>query len=98
MNIIRSVLFYIQSLLLALLPTTGYVEGVVGQPQSFIPNQAESYIERTISDLIYRGVFKYDIYGATIPDLADTWTVSEDGLIKERSFYIMTFHCHIIIC
>lgn len=81
MNIIRSVLFYIQSLLLALLPTTGYVEGVVGQPQSFIPNQAESYIERTISDLIYRGVFKYDIYGATIPDLADTWTVSEDGLI-----------------
>lgn len=81
MNIIRSIFFYLQSLLLAILPTSTYVEGVVGQPQSFIPNQADSYIERTVSDLIYRGVFKYDIYGATIPDLADTWTVSEDGLI-----------------
>jgi len=81
MNIIRSIFFYLQSLLLAILPTSTYVEGVVGQPQSFIPNQADSYIERTVSDLIYRGVFKYDIYGATIPDLADTWTVSGDGLI-----------------
>lgn len=81
MNLIRSVVFYIQSLFLAILPTTGYVEGVVGQPQSFIPSQATSSIERTISDLVYRGVFKYDIYGATIPDLADTWTVSEDGLV-----------------
>ena len=81
MNIIRSIFFYLQSLLLAIIPTSTYVEGVVGQPQSFIPNQADSYIERTVSDLIYRGVFKYDIYGATIPDLADTWTVSEDGLI-----------------
>jgi peptide/nickel transport system substrate-binding protein len=63
------------------LPTPAYVEGVVGQPQSFVPNQADTYIERTVSDLIYRGVFKYDIYGAIVPDLADTWTVSEDGLI-----------------
>lgn len=81
MNIIRSIFFYLQSLLLAILPTPAYVEGVVGQPQSFVPNQADTYIERTVSDLIYRGVFKYDIYGAIVPDLADTWTVSEDGLI-----------------
>ncbi len=81
MNIIQSIVFYIYSLILAILPTTGYVEGVVGQPQSFLPNQAQNNIERTISDLIYRGVFKYDIYGTTIPDLADTWSVSEDGLV-----------------
>lgn len=81
MNFIRSLVLYIQSVLLAILPTTGYVEGVVGQPQSFIPNQAQSPIDRTISSLIYRGVFKYDIYGATVPDLADTWSISEDGLV-----------------
>ncbi|HOD01461.1 MAG TPA: ABC transporter substrate-binding protein [bacterium] len=81
MNILRNFFFYIQSLILAALPATSYVEGVVGQPQSFIPTQVDSTIERAVSDLIYRGVFKYDIYGATIPDLADTWTVSEDGLI-----------------
>ncbi|MBW6441871.1 ABC transporter substrate-binding protein [Patescibacteria group bacterium] len=81
MNIIRSILLYAQSLLLAVLPTTGYVEGVVGQPQSFLPSQAQSNIERTISSLIYRGIFKYDIYGAIVPDLADTWSISEDGLV-----------------
>jgi len=81
MNIIKSVFLYIQALILAILPTPSYVEGVVGQPQSFFPNQAQNTIERTISSLIYRGVFKYDIYGSIIPDLADTWTVSEDGLV-----------------
>lgn len=81
MNIIRGVFLYIYSLILATIPTPGYVEGVVGQPQSFLPTQAQNTIEKTVSSLIYRGIFKYDIYGATIPDLADTWSVSEDGLI-----------------
>ena len=81
MNILRSFILYIYSLFLAILPTTGYVEGIVGQPQSFLPTQAQNTIEKTVSDLIYRGIFKYDIYGVTVPDLADTWSVSEDGLI-----------------
>lgn len=42
--------------------------------------------------MIFRGLFKYDIYGATIPDLADTWTVSDDGLtytikLKENQYW-----------
>ena len=81
MNILQSIVIYIYALLLAILPTTKYVEGVVGQPQSFLPTQANNQIEKTVSSLIFRGLFKYDIYGATIPDLADTWTMSEDGLI-----------------
>jgi peptide/nickel transport system substrate-binding protein len=81
MNIIRSVILYVQSLILAIIPTTGYVEGIVGQPQSFLPTQAQSNIEKTVSNLIYRGIFKYDIYGETVPDLADTWSVSPDGLV-----------------
>lgn len=80
MNIFQQVALYIYSLLLAVIPMPKYVEGVVGQPQSFLPTQAQNQIEKTISNLIFRGLFKYDIYGATIPDLADTWTVSDDGL------------------
>lgn len=81
MSIIQSIVIYIYSLFLAILPTTKYVEGDIGQPQSFLPTQADNQIERTVSNLIFRGLFKYDIYGATIPDLADTWSVSEDGLV-----------------
>jgi peptide/nickel transport system substrate-binding protein len=81
MNIFQSILIYIYSFLLAILPTNKYVEGVIGQPQSFLPTQADNQIEKTVTNLIFRGLFKFDIYGATIPDLADTWVVSEDGLI-----------------
>ncbi len=81
MNIFQSILISIYSLLLAILPTNKYVEGVIGQPQSFLPTQADNQIEKTVSNLIFRGLFKFDIYGTTIPDLADTWIVSEDGLI-----------------
>lgn len=81
MNIFQSIVISIYSLLLAILPTSKYVEGVIGQPQSFLPTQADNQIEKTVTNLIFRGLFKFDIYGATIPDLADTWVVSEDGLV-----------------
>lgn len=80
MNILQKILVYTYSFILALLPTQKYVEGVTGQPQSFLPSQVKNQTERTISSLIYRGLFKYDIYGTTVPDLAETWTVSPDGL------------------
>lgn len=92
MNIFQQLLLYMYSLLLAIVPTSKYVEGVVGQPQSFLPTQTQNQIEKTVSNLIFRGLFKYDIYGATVPDLADTWTVSEDGLtytirIKDNQYW-----------
>ncbi|MFA6946670.1 MAG: ABC transporter substrate-binding protein, partial [Pedobacter sp.] len=62
-------------------PANKYVEGVVGQPASFLPSQAQTQNDKTISSLIYRGLFKYDIYGALVPDLAETWDISEDGLV-----------------
>ena len=81
MNILTKTIFYIYSFMLSILPTTTYVEGVVGQPTSFLPSQSTSHIDQTASDLIYRGLFDYDIYGALIPDLADTWAISENGLV-----------------
>ncbi len=78
---ITTIFFKILTFLITLLPGASYVEGVVGQPQTFLPNQAAQQTDKTISSLIYRGLFKYDIYGAIVPDLADTWQESEDGLV-----------------
>lgn len=80
MNLIRSIILYIFSFILSALPMEKYVEGVTGQPESFLPSQATSQIDKTVSELIYRGLFKYDIYGVLVEDLAESWELSEDGL------------------
>ena len=81
MNIIEKIIFEIAAFILAISPSTNYVEGVIGQPRSFLPHQTQTQTDKTISSLIYRGLFKYDIYGSLIPDLADSWTISEDGIV-----------------
>lgn len=81
MNIIYAITSYILTLVISILPFDSYTEGVTGYPQTFLPNQALSSNDKTISKLIYRGLFKYDIYGTLIPDLAETWSTSEDGIV-----------------
>ncbi len=77
---LQQLFLFITSTLVAFSPAATYTEGVVGQPISFNPVKAKTQHEIAVSRLIYRGLFKYDIYGSLIPDLADTWAVSEDGL------------------
>lgn len=91
-SLITATILSIYTLILAFLPTPAYIEGTDMQPASFLPNQAHNQNEKTISSLIYRGLFKYDIYGAIIPDLAETWSVSDDGLtytikIKDNQYW-----------
>ena len=74
-------LTFITSVFLAIVPVTTYTEGVAGQPNSFLSHQTQTQTDRTISNLIYRGLFKYDIYGTLTPDLVEDWEVSEDGLV-----------------
>jgi peptide/nickel transport system substrate-binding protein len=81
MNIFTKIFFLSHSFILATLPTSRFTEGIIEQPRSFLPTQATNQTEKTISSLIFRGLFKHDIYGTAIPDLADTWEVSEDGLV-----------------
>jgi len=81
MTFITALFYYIYALVIALLPFNSYAEGIVGQPSSFLPSQAVSQQDKTISRLIYRGLFTYDIFGTLIPDLAETWEISEDGLV-----------------
>src|SRR3989344_6319274 len=81
MNILEKIIYEIAAFILAISPSTNYVEGVIGQPRSFLPHQTQTQTDKTISHLIYRGLFKYDIYGALVPDLAESWTVSNGGLV-----------------
>jgi peptide/nickel transport system substrate-binding protein len=80
MQIFNTIALSIATFLLAITPMRSFTEGVVGQPNSFFSNQAKTQHEHTVSHLIYRSLFKYDIYGAIIPDLAETWAVEEDGI------------------
>ncbi|MEK9158414.1 MAG: ABC transporter substrate-binding protein [Patescibacteria group bacterium] len=64
------------------LPAPGgeYIEGVVGAPQTINPlfsllNTADADLSR----LIYAGLFKYDEAMKLVPDLAESYTISQDG-------------------
>lgn len=77
---------------MALSPGTSYTEGITGQPDSFFVHQAVNQNDKTISKLIYRGLFKYDIFGKLVPDLASSWATSEDDTVytvtlKDNQFW-----------
>jgi len=89
---IKAIFLYLSTLIMSYMPVPSYVEGVIDQPKSFLPNEARSQHENSVSSLIFRGLFKYDIYGELVPDLAETWEISEDGLtykitIKDGNYW-----------
>jgi len=92
-KILSQILLFLNTLWLGVSPTvTQYTEGVIGQPRSFLPHQTTSNTDKTISRLIYRSLFDYDIYGSLVPDLAETWSISEDGMVytvklKDNQFW-----------
>ncbi len=55
-------------------------EGVVGLPRSINPILAVTDVDRDLSMLIYSGLMKYSD-GKIIPDIAKSYTISNDGLI-----------------
>jgi peptide/nickel transport system substrate-binding protein len=64
-------------------PTAGgiFVEGMVGAPQSLNPLLRDGYpIDEELTDLIFDGLTRYDAAGSLTPVLAESWSVSEDGL------------------
>ncbi len=57
------------------------VEGVVGQIGRLNPVLAMSNpVDRDITSLIFEGLTTVNDYGEVIPDLAERWTISADGL------------------
>lgn len=58
-----------------------YHEGVVGEPRFINPLLATlNDADRDIANLVYAGLMKYDKDGNLVPDLAQSFDVSSDGL------------------
>lgn len=64
-----------------------YIEGLVGQAQYINPILASTNeIDMDLSRLIFSGLLKYDKNQKFVPDLASSWTLSEDK--KIYTFYL----------
>lgn len=57
------------------------VEGIVGRPLTLNPLLSDPYpVDRELTDLLFDGLLRYDENGELAPALAQSWSVSEDGL------------------
>lgn len=57
-----------------------FSEAIVGEPRLVNPLLATSQADRDLVALIFSGLTRVDDYGQPIPDLAEGWEVSADGL------------------
>ncbi|MCL4507285.1 MAG: peptide ABC transporter substrate-binding protein [Chloroflexi bacterium] len=64
-------------------PDTGgtYVEGVAGAPQYINPLLCQLHDEdRDLCSLAFTGLTRFTETGEVVPDIATTWSISEDGI------------------
>ncbi len=90
---VLTMLFKIDDHFLVSIPANGgnLSEGVVGTPRFINPLLAITDVDHDITSLVYRGLMKKDSTGAIVPDLAESYTVSDDGLtytfkLKDTAF------------
>lgn len=67
-------------------------EGIVGTPRFINPVLASLETDKDITSLVFAGLVKKDINGNIVGDLAETYTISEDGKtytfkIKDYAFF-----------
>jgi len=68
-----------------------YTEGLVGAPQLINPLYSlTSDVDTDLTRLIYSGLMKYDAANGLVPDLAESYTISEDGTIAHKGQYLCT--------
>lgn len=75
-------------------PTYGgsFTEGIIGSPRFINPVLATSNTDKDLCSLIYSGLLKATPQGELIPDLADSYKISEDGfvytfILKDNLFF-----------
>lgn len=93
MDILFKIYVFFSSVFLSFLPGREFREGVFIQPTSFFPMQAQNSIDKTVSKLIFRGLFTYNIYGELENDLVERYEISQDGLtytfkLKDNQYWI----------
>lgn len=57
-----------------------YTEGIVGTPRFINPVLAVTRADKDVTALVYDGLMKIDPQGNLVPNIAESVTVSEDGL------------------
>lgn len=80
MDFFRYTFSFIWALLITFVPQKTYVEGLTGQPTTFLPNEVQTENDITVSKLLFRGLFAYTKDGVLVDDLADSYDISKDGL------------------
>ncbi len=65
------------------IPTQGgsLIEGIIGSPRFINPVLATSNTDKDLCALIYSGLLKATASGKLIPDLAESYEISEDGYV-----------------
>ncbi len=72
------------------------LEGIVGTPRFINPLLAQTEADKDLTILVYSGLMRAQTKGGLIEDLADSYTVSEDGTVytftirKDARFHDMT--------
>ena len=76
-------LFKASSFFMVEIPEKGgsFTEGVIGTPRFINPLLALSDTDRDLTQLIYSGLLRAKADGELIPDLAESFEISEDGLV-----------------
>jgi len=76
-------LFKVSPLFMVEIPKRGghITEGVIGAPRFINPLLAISDADRDLTQLIYSGLLRARADGGLVPDLAETFSVSDDGLV-----------------
>lgn len=77
-----SLLFQVNKHFLIEVPDYGgtLVEGIVGTPRFVNPILASSDIDKDLTSLLYSGLLKIDSEGTLVPDLAESYVISDDSL------------------
>ena len=75
-------LFALNARFLVTIPTYGgsFTEGVIGAPRFINPTLAISDADRDLTALVYSGLMRPTPEGKLVPDLAQKYSVSDDGL------------------
>jgi peptide/nickel transport system substrate-binding protein len=87
-------LYNINRYILTEVPASGgsYVEGIIGSPRFINPLLATSDADRDLTALVYSGLLKAIPEGYLVPDLAQSYSISSDGLtydfiLRENIFF-----------
>ena len=78
-----SLLYQVNKLFLVAVPDYGgsLTDGIIGSPRFINPILSSSDIDKDLSSLIYSGLLKISHKGELIPDIAESYTISNNGLV-----------------